>query len=136
MTRSRPRVWLGAVIATAVAMGLLAAACGGTEIVTVVETVVVEKEVIREVEVIKEVEVMAKPEGYVHRALEPFPERGGVLKTSWGFILPHFDYHQGPSGQNWAGTLVNKYNGLIRRNPNDGMASIIPSCWPPSRRGL
>ena len=97
------------------------------------ETVVVEKEVVRtvevekEVEVIKEVEVMAQPEGYVHRALEPFPKRGGTLRTSWGFILPHFDYHQGPSGQNWAGTLVNMYNGLVRRNPNDGMASVIPS---------
>ena len=84
------------------------------------ETVVVEKEVVRTVEVevpvekevvktvevpgetvvvetIKEVEVMAQPEGYVHRALEPFPKRGGTLRTSWGFILPHFDYHQGPS---------------------------------------
>ncbi len=69
------------------------------------ETVVVEKEVVRtvevekevEVEVIKEVEVMAQPEGYVHRALEPFPKRSGTLRTSWGFILPHFDYHQGPS---------------------------------------
>ena len=40
------------------------------------ETVVVEKEVI------KEVEVMAQPEGYVHRALEPFPKRGGTLRTS------------------------------------------------------
>ena len=97
------------------------------------ETVVVEKEVVKtvevvkEVEVIREVEVMAQPGGYVHRALEPFPKQGGVLRTSWGFILPHFDYHQGPSGQNWAGTLVNMYNGLVRRNPNDGMASIIPS---------
>ena len=55
------------------------------------ETVVVEKEVVKtvEVEVIKEVEVMAQPEGYVHRALEPFPKRGGMLRTSWGFILPH-----------------------------------------------
>ena len=70
------------------------------------ETVVVEKEVVKTVEVpgetvvvetIKEVEVMAQPEGYVHRALEPFPKRGGTLRTSWGFILPHFDYHQGPS---------------------------------------
>ena len=91
------------------------------------ETVVVEKEVVKEVEVIREVEVMAQPEGYVHRALEPFPKQGGVLRTSWGFILPHFDYHQGPSGQNWAGTLVNMYDGLVRRNPNDGMASVIPS---------
>ena len=86
-----------------------------------------EVEVIKEVEIIKEVQVMAQPEGYVHRALEPFPQRGGMLRTSWGFILPHFDYHQGPSGQNWAGTLVNMYNGLVRRNPNDGMASVIPS---------
>ena len=102
------------------------------------ETVVVEKEVVKTVEVpgetvvvekevIREVEVMAQPEGYVHRALEPFPKQGGLLRTSWGFILPHFDYHQGPSGQNWAGTLVNMYNGLVRRNPNDGMASVIPS---------
>ena len=91
------------------------------------ETVEVVKEVIKEVEVIREVEVMAQPEGYVHRALEPFPKQGGVLRTSWGFILPHFDYHQGPSGQNWAGTLVNMYDGLVRRNPNDGMASVIPS---------
>ena len=65
----------------------------------VVRTVEVEKEVevIKEVETIKEVEVMAQPEGYVHRALEPFPKRSGTLRTSWGFILPHFDYHQGPS---------------------------------------
>lgn len=110
--------------------------------VEVIKEVPVEKEVIKEIPVEKiiettitefvektvevEVAVPVPAKGYVHQALEPFPKSGGVLNTAWGHLVPHWDIHQGPAGQPFLGSLVNMYDGLIRRNPNDGMLGIVP----------
>ena len=101
------------------------------------ETIVVEKEVVKEVqvpgetiikEVVKTVEVVATPVpmaemGFVLRAAQANPTRGGVVKTAWGATAANFDLHAG--GPSWVMGIA--YNSLIRKNPNDGLRSVIPS---------
>ena len=111
------------------------------------ETVVVEKEVVKTVEVPGEtvvvekvVEVVATPvpmaeQGFVLRAAQANPKRGGIVKTAWGATAANFDQHAG--GPVWV--MGAGYDSLIRKNPNDGLNSVIPSLavdWEFEPRGL
>ena len=136
-------LWL---VGAAALLALTACQAGEPEVIEVIKEVPVEKEVIKEVEVpvevvverevIKEVEVekvviqiveatpvpMAEP-GFMLRAAQANPKRGGLVKTAWGATTANFDTHQGGS----SAALGQAYNSLIRKNPNDGLNSVIPS---------
>ncbi|TAK20378.1 MAG: ABC transporter substrate-binding protein [Chloroflexota bacterium] len=49
-------------------------------------------------------------------------KRGGILKAAFGVTTSNFDLNQGAA----AHVLIQLYNNLIRFNPNDGLATIIP----------
>ena len=95
----------------------------------VVKTVEVEKPVIVRQVVVKEVEkvvvataVPMAPVGWLLRAPEPNPTRGGQVRTAWRTFTSNTDIHQG--GQE--NILTNFYNNLIRFNPADGLRTISP----------
>ena len=95
----------------------------------VVKTVEVEKPVIVRQVVVKEVEkivvataVPMAPVGWLLRAPEPNPTRGGQVRTAWRTFTSNNDIHQG--GQE--NILTNFYNNLIRFNPADGLRTISP----------
>ena len=78
------------------------------------ETVVVEKEVVKEV--VKTVEVVATPVpmaemGFVLRAVQANPTRGGVVKTAWGLLPPTLTYTL--ADPSWVMGIA--YNSLIRK---------------------
>jgi ABC-type transport system substrate-binding protein len=56
------------------------------------------------------------------RAPEPNPKRGGTLRVAGPHTVPHFDVYQGA----WPLTMALAYNGLVRKNPLDGLQTIIP----------
>lgn len=99
-------------------------------IVTVEKEVPVE--VVREVIVVKEVErvVKAEPElmttelGFLRPEDGPI-KRGGVLRTAWNVATQHFDLHQN-QGTGAKSVMTNMYNNLVRKNPLDGLLTIIP----------
>ena len=138
------RIVLGSLVLAA--LGLVLAACSSAEPVEIIKEVVVEKEVIKEVpvekivkeEVIKEVEVQkvvekivtviatpvreAQQAGFVMRAPEPNPKRGGIVKTAFGVTMTNFDVQQG-AGSHVLGHLYNK---LVTKNLTDGLRTIAP----------
>ncbi len=59
--------------------------------------------------------------GFV-RPPEPNPKRGGVLRMAGPYSVPHFDVYQGALPLN----MVHMYNGLVRKNPADGLRTILP----------
>jgi peptide/nickel transport system substrate-binding protein len=59
--------------------------------------------------------------GYLMRAPEPNPKRGGVLRTAYGVTTAHFDFHQGGGGP-----LVMAFDNLVALNMTDGFETIIP----------
>lgn len=59
---------------------------------------------------------------FMLKAPEPHPKRGGVVKTAWGATTPSFDIHQGGT----AAILTQMYNNLVRKNPADGLRTIVP----------
>ncbi len=98
--------------------------------VEVVKEVPVEVEKVVEVEKIveKEVIVIATPtrgeqqSGFVMRAPEPNPKRGGNMKTAFGVTMTNFDVQQG-AGSHVLGHLYNK---LVTKNLADGLRTIAP----------
>ncbi|MBV7328316.1 ABC transporter substrate-binding protein [Chloroflexi bacterium TSY] len=62
------------------------------------------------------------PEGFMMKAAEANPKRGGVLKTAWSMNPTHFDIHQGGG---CAGCAM-MYDGLIMWNLGDGYHTIAP----------
>ena len=67
---------------------------------------------------------VAKPAvkpGFV-RPPEPNPKRGGTLRIAGPYTVPHFDLYQGA----WPMNMIHMYNGLVRKNPADGLRTIIP----------
>ena len=62
------------------------------------------------------------PVGWLLRAPEANPKRGGQVRTAWRTFTSNTDIHQG--GQE--NILTNFYNNLIRFNPADGLRTIIP----------
>ncbi len=95
---------------------------------------IVEKEVVKEVEVPvekiveKEVIVIATPvreaqqAGFVMRAPEPNPKRGGIVRTAFSVTMTNFDVQQG-AGSHVLGHLYNK---LVTKNLADGLRTIAP----------
>jgi peptide/nickel transport system substrate-binding protein len=95
---------------------------------------IVEKEVVKEVVVEKVVEkevvVVATPtraefnatQGFVLRASEPNPKRGGVVRTAWTAKMSNFDVQMGGGPH----ILSPLYNKLVAKNYSDGYRSIIP----------
>ena len=90
------------------------------------ETVIVEKEVIKEVEKIVEVIATAVPEmqdpGFVLRALEANPKRGGIFREAIPVSLNAFDVLQGGGIH----IIAPVYNKLVQRNVMDGLRTIVP----------
>ncbi|MDP6494589.1 MAG: ABC transporter substrate-binding protein, partial [Dehalococcoidia bacterium] len=83
-----------------------------------------EKVVVKEVEkIVVATPVPAAERGFVLRAVQANPKRGGRAKTAWGATAANFDLHSG--GPSWVMGIA--YNSLIRKNPNDGLDSVIPS---------
>jgi peptide/nickel transport system substrate-binding protein len=69
------------------------------------------------------------------KAPEPNPKRGGTIKTAWGITTSNFDIHQGGT----AAILTQMYNNLVRKNPADGLQTIIPELaerWEVTADGL
>lgn len=97
-------------------------------------------EAIKSIPTAAPVVIVATPEpvaevGFVLRAAQANPKRGGVVRTAWGATTRNFDTHQGGS----SAVLGQAYNSLIRKNPNDGLNSVIPSLatsWEFDSRGL
>jgi len=95
---------------------------------------IVEKEVVKEVEVEKIVEkeviVVATPtrgelnatQGFVLRAAEPNPKRGGVVVTAWTAKMSNFDFQMGGGPH----ILSPIYNKLVAKNYADGYRTIMP----------
>jgi peptide/nickel transport system substrate-binding protein len=137
---------------------LVAAGCGSPEVVEKIvrETVIVEKPVekivekpvevtkvvekqivqttVVEKEVLKVVVATAQP-GYVLQAPEPDPRLGGEVRTAWGITMSSFDIWSGGSGN----VLTQMYNNLVRKNPTDGLRTIIPDLatnWRISEDGM
>ena len=73
---------------------------------------------------VERIEVVAtpKPQGFLTRAPEPFPKRGGTMRTAFGVTMAHFDAHQG------AGTHVlgHLYDGLFMKTIPDGLRTVTP----------
>ena len=88
---------------------------------TVIVEKVVEKTVIVEKPVEKIVIATAQP-GYVLQAPEPNPKGGGEIRTAWGVTMTDFDIWEGGSSN----VLTQMYNNLVRKNPTDGLRTIIP----------
>jgi len=155
--RLHRRAWVVAAVGMAVGV---AVACGGTETVekiverTVVvekivekpvekvvqQTVVVEKQIVqtrvveKEKEVLKLVVATAQP-GYVLQAAEPNPKLGGEVRTAWGITMQSFDMWSGGNSN----VLTQMYNNLVRKNPTDGLRTIIPDLatdWRISEDGM
>ena len=127
--------WLAGAVAV---VALIVVGCGSADpevieriverTVVVTERVEVPVEKIVEVPKIVEKIVVATPEpvaegGFVLRAAQANPKRGGIVKTAWGATAANFDLHAG--GPVWVMGIA--YNSLIRKNPNDGLNSVIPS---------
>ncbi len=64
---------------------------------------------------------------FVFSSNEPNPVYGGTVRMTFGVSVKHTDHHQMPVAQG-AGphNFTVMYNGLIRKNPNDGMQYIMP----------
>jgi peptide/nickel transport system substrate-binding protein len=63
------------------------------------------------------------------------PQRGGTLKLAFGVTIPHYDITQGAGSS----ILCHMYSNLVRRNPLDGLRTIIPDLavnWETSADGL
>jgi len=56
------------------------------------------------------------------RAPEPNPKRGGTLRVAGPFTVPHYDLYQGATAM----VLAHMYSGLVRKDPTDGLRTIIP----------
>jgi ABC-type transport system substrate-binding protein len=69
------------------------------------------------------IEATPMPEGWMLKAPEENPKRGGILKTAWSTSPTHFDMHQG-GGCTGCGMM---YDGLIMWNLMDGYRTIVPS---------
>ncbi len=63
----------------------------------------------------------ASTAGYLMKAPEPNPKRGGTVKTAFGVTVPHFDFHQGGGGP-----LVQAFDNLVSLNYTDGLETIVP----------
>jgi peptide/nickel transport system substrate-binding protein len=86
---------------------------------------------------VEKIEVVATPkaQGFLTRAPEPFPQRGGTMRTAFGVTMQHFDAHQG------AGTHVlgHLYDGLFMKTIPDGLRTVTPllaTDWDISGDGL
>ncbi len=86
---------------------------------------------------VEKIEVVATPkaQGFLTRAPEPFPQRGGTMRTAFGVTMQHFDAHQG------AGTHVlgHLYDGMFMKTIPDGLRTVTPllaTDWDISGDGL
>ena len=86
---------------------------------------------------VERIEVVATPkaQGFLTRAPEPFPQRGGTMRTAFGVTMQHFDAHQG------AGTHVlgHLYDGMFMKTIPDGLRTVTPllaTDWDISGDGL
>jgi len=59
--------------------------------------------------------------GYLMKAPDPNPRRGGTMKTAFGVTVAHYDFHQGGGGP-----LVQAFDNLVCLNFADGLETIVP----------
>ena len=71
-----------------------------------------------------EPELMTTELGFLRPEDGPI-KRGGVLRTAWNVATQHFDLHQN-QGTGAKSVMTNMYNNLVRKNPLDGLLTIIP----------
>ena len=98
-----------------VAKAVADAATSGTSTLSANEVQMIVSEAIKSIPtaapLVEKIEVVATPkaQGFLTRAPEPFPQRGGTMRTAFGVTMQHFDAHQG------AGTHVlgHLYDGLV-----------------------
>ena len=126
-------------------LAIATVACGSDTVETVVQTVIVEREVAgdtviqtviveREVagdtvvqtviveKIVQQVVIATAQPGFFLQAPQPNPIQGGHVKTAWGATMRDFDIYQGGSGN----VLSQMYDNLIRKNPTDGLKTIVP----------
>ena len=64
----------------------------------------------------------AEATGFLLKAPEDSPKRGGTIRTAWGATTSNFDMHQGGNSN----VLTQMYSNLVRRNPADGCKGDRP----------